>query len=50
MAVLIIASVFAFLTAVVVLGLFVWAARKDGEFDRAEQRRLGIHRKTRLGR
>ena len=30
--------------------LFVWAARKDGEEDRALQRRLGIRRKTRLGR
>jgi hypothetical protein len=34
----------------VVLSLFVWAARKDGEEDRALQRRLGIRRKTRLGR
>jgi hypothetical protein len=33
-----------------VLYLFVWAARKDGEEDRALQRRLGIRRKTRLGR
>jgi hypothetical protein len=29
---------------------FVWAARKDGEEDRALQRRLGIRRRTRLGR
>jgi urea transporter len=35
---------------VVVGYLFVWAARKDGEEDRALQRRLGIRRKTRLGR
>ena len=34
----------------VVLYLFVWAARKDGGEDRALQRRLGIRRKTRLGR
>jgi hypothetical protein len=34
----------------VVFYLFVWAARKDGEEDRAVQRRLGIRRKTRLGR
>jgi hypothetical protein len=34
----------------VVLYLFVWAARRDGEEDRALQRRLGIRRKTRLGR
>jgi hypothetical protein len=30
--------------------LFVWAAHKDGEEDLALQRRLGIRRKTRLGR
>jgi hypothetical protein len=29
---------------------FVWAAKRDGEEDRALQRRLGIRRKTRLGR
>jgi uncharacterized membrane protein (DUF485 family) len=46
----VIASVSAFLTAVIVLGVFVWAARKDGEYDKAVQRRLGIRRKTRLGR
>jgi len=38
------------LTFVVVVGLFVWAAKKDGEEDRAVQRRLGIRRRTRLGR
>jgi nitrogen fixation-related uncharacterized protein len=37
-------------TAAVVLGVFVWAAKKDGEEDRALQRRLGIRRRTRLGR
>jgi hypothetical protein len=45
----IILGVFAFLTAVLVVGLFVWAAVKDGEEDRALQRRLGIGRRTRLG-
>ena len=30
--------------------VFVWAAKRDGEEDRAIQRRLGIRRKTRLGR
>jgi hypothetical protein len=36
---------------VVVVGvLFVWGARKDGEEDRELQRRLGIKRRTRLGR
>ncbi len=38
------------LSAVVVAVAFVWAARKDGEEDRALQKRLGIRRKTRLGR
>jgi hypothetical protein len=36
--------------AVVVIALFVWAARKDGQADRAVQARLGIRRRTRLGR
>jgi hypothetical protein len=35
---------------VVVFAVFVWAARKDGEEDRAVQRRLGFRRRTRLGR
>ena len=39
------------LAGVVVVAIaFVWAARKDGEEDRALQRRLGIRRRTRLGR
>jgi hypothetical protein len=37
-------------TAAVVFGVFIWAAKKDGEEDRALQRRLGIRRRTRLGR
>jgi anaerobic C4-dicarboxylate transporter len=49
-AVLVLVSISAVVTAVVVLGLFVWAARKDGEEDRALQARLGIRRRTRLGR
>jgi len=48
--VVVIASVVTVLTTALVFGLFVWAAKKDGEYDRAEQRRLGIRRKTRLGR
>jgi hypothetical protein len=44
LAVIIVAS------SVLVLGLFVWAAIKDGEEDRSVQRRLGIRRRTRLGR
>ena len=48
MAVFIIATASALLTAALVLGLFVWAARKDGEYDRQMQKRLGIRRRTRL--
>jgi hypothetical protein len=36
--------------AAVLGAVFVWAAVKDGEEDRALQRRLDIRRKTRLGR
>jgi hypothetical protein len=46
----ILVSVFVLLMILFVLGLFVWAAKKDGEEDDAVQRRLGIRRKTRLGR
>jgi hypothetical protein len=38
------------LPAVLIGGLFVWAAVKDGQADRALQARLGIRRRTRLGR
>ena len=38
------------LMLVLVGALFVWGARKDGEADRTLQARLGIRRKTRLGR
>jgi len=38
------------LTAALVGGVFVWAAVKDGQEDKAVQRRLGIRRRTRLGR
>jgi hypothetical protein len=30
--------------------LFVWAARKDGDEDKAVQARVGMRRRTRLGR
>jgi hypothetical protein len=46
----IVLSLLILLPAVVVGGLFVWAARKDGEQDKALQARLGIRRRTRLGR
>jgi hypothetical protein len=45
-AVFVIAMVSALLTAAIVIGLFVWAAKKDGEEDREVQRRLGIRRRT----
>ena len=35
---------------IVVAAAFIWAARRDGEEDRALQKRLGIRRRTRLGR
>jgi hypothetical protein len=38
------------LPAVLVGGLFVWAALKDGQEDKALKARLGIRRRTRLGR
>jgi hypothetical protein len=50
LAVEIIAGVMTFLTVAFVLALFVWAAKKDGEEDKAIQKRLGIRRRTWLGR
>jgi nitrogen fixation-related uncharacterized protein len=38
------------LPAVIVGAVFIWAAVKDGQEDRALQARLGIRRGTRLGR
>jgi nitrogen fixation-related uncharacterized protein len=35
---------------IVVAAAFLWAAKKDGEEDLATQRRLGIRRRTRMGR
>jgi hypothetical protein len=46
----IVMGVFAFGLAIFIGALFVWAAKKDGEEDRALQKRLGIRRRTRLGR
>jgi hypothetical protein len=37
------------ITFAIVAWMFVWAAKKDGEEDRAIQKRLGIRRRTRLG-
>ena len=42
--------VISLISMIVVFAAFVWAARKDGEEDRAVQRRLGIRRRTRIGR
>ena len=46
---IVIAAVSVF-TLGVVAWAFIWAAKKDGEEDRAVQKRLGIRRRTRLGR
>jgi hypothetical protein len=46
----IIVAVFVVATTVFVIGLFIWAAVKDGREDKALQARLGIRRRTRLGR
>jgi hypothetical protein len=46
----IILAVFVFLTSVLVIALFIWAAVKDGQEDKALQARLGIRRRTRMGR
>ena len=47
---LILAVLLIVIPAIVVGVLFVWAAVKDGQEDRALQKRLGIRRRTRLGR
>ena len=46
----VIATVALFAVLALVLGLFVWAAVKDGAEDQALQKRLRIRRRTRLGR
>jgi hypothetical protein len=46
----IVLAVVAAATVLLVLGLFVWAAVKDGQEDRALQKRLRIRRRTSLGR
>jgi hypothetical protein len=45
----VIVVLFLVLPALAIGGLFVWAAIKDGQADRALQARLGIRRRTRLG-
>ena len=46
----IVLTVVALATVLLVLGLFLWAAVKDGQEDKALQKRLRIRRRTRLGR
>jgi uncharacterized membrane protein (DUF485 family) len=46
----IVMAVFVLLVVFFIAAIFVWAAKKDGEEDRALQKRLGIRRRTRLGR
>lgn len=43
----VIVIVFVVLNVVLVGYLFVWAAVKDGEYDDATQKRLGIRRRSR---
>jgi len=45
----VISILFSVVLFVLVMYVFVWAAHKDGEKDRAVQKKLGIRRKTRLG-
>ena len=49
-AVFIFVSLIALVSVVGVLWVLIWAARKDGEHDRAVQKQLGIRRRTRIGR
>jgi hypothetical protein len=46
----IVALVVVLVPLAIVGAVFVWAARQDGAEDKAVQARLGIRRKTRLGR
>jgi uncharacterized membrane protein len=42
-------SLIAVISVVVVFWFAIWAAKKDGEEDRAVQERTGVRRKTRIG-
>jgi len=46
----IVMGAFTLALAIFIAAMFVWAAKKDGDEDVALQKRLGIRRKTRLGR
>jgi nitrogen fixation-related uncharacterized protein len=50
LAIVLVVLVVVVIPAVVVGALFIWAAIRDGRYDQAVQRRLGIRRRTRLGR
>jgi hypothetical protein len=50
LAIVLVVLVVVVIPAVIVGVLFVWAAIRDGRYDKAVQRRLGIRRRTRLGR
>jgi hypothetical protein len=50
LAVGIVLTVFMAVSIAVVLAMFIWGAIKDGQEDKAVQARLGIRRRTRLGR
>ena len=46
-AALVIVSISTAITVVIVFFLFVWVARKDGEFARSVQKRAGVRRRRR---
>jgi hypothetical protein len=50
LAIVLVVLVVVVIPTVIVGALFIWAAIRDGRYDRAVQRRLGIRRRTRLGR
>ena len=49
-ALIVIVLLMLFVPFALVGALFVWGAAKDGQEDKTVQRRLGIRRRTRLGR
>ena len=49
-AIIIVVLVVVVIPSAIVGTMFVWAAIRDGQYDEALQRRLGIRRQTRLGR
>jgi uncharacterized membrane protein len=49
LAIEIVILLFVVVPTIVAFAVFVWAAKKDGEADRAVQKRLGIRRRSRMG-